>query len=239
MIKELQGNLLHQIRWNKKFLWSSPCRSTIQQQATGKPIANYERRCEKNYLEVGQFFFVLLSPNAVKNRSLCREYTLPWDVMENCAKGWIESDARFGPVSETHGRYSVEVNVASLFEDKTASWIRIVTGVENYVREAMPIQEEERSSVKPAAKSKPILKPSSTSNRIFIPMGQRNGATLKCKGPRTVIASRCQNSLVNYFDTRKLVEKKMPEFLMIELFRNAREFYQRIQDIGQTNWNKN
>ena len=50
--------------------------------------------------------------------------------MENCAKGWIESDARFGPVSETHGRYSVEVKVPSLFEDKTASWIRIVNGVE-------------------------------------------------------------------------------------------------------------
>ena len=27
------------------------------------------------------------------------------------------------------------------------------------------------------------------------------------------------------FDTRKLVEKKMPEFLMIELLRNARKFY--------------
>ena len=186
-------------------------------------------------VEVGQFFFVLPSPNAVKNRSLCREYSLPRDDKENCAKGWIESDARFGPVSETHGRYSVEVKVPSLFEDKTTSWIRIVNGVENDVREAMPIQEEERASVKPAAKSKPILKPSSTSNRIFIPTGQRNASTLKCEDPRTLIASRCQNSLVNYFDTRKLVEKKMPEFLMIELFRNAKKFYQRIQDIGQTN----
>ena len=110
-----------------------------------------------------------------------------------------------------------------------------MNGVENDVREAMPIQEEERASVKPAAKSKPILKPSSTSNRIFIPMGQRNGSTLKCEDPRTFIASRCQNSLVNHFDTRKLVEKKMPEFLVIELFRNAKKFYQRIQDIGQTN----
>ena len=65
--------------------------------------------------------------------------------------------------------------------------------------------------------------------------GTEKWSDIECKGPRTVIASRCQNSLVNYFDTRKLVEKKMPEFVMIELFRNAREFYQRIQDIGQTN----
>ena len=32
----------------------------------------------------------------------------------------------------------------------------------------------------------------------------------------------------------KLVEKKMPEFLMLELLRNAKKFYQRIQNIGQT-----
>ena len=37
----------------------------------------------------------------------------------------------------------------------------------------------------------------------------------------------------NYFDTRKLVEKKMPEFLVIELLRIARKFHQRIQDIGR------
>ena len=56
----------------------------------------------------------------------------------------------------------VEVKVPSLFEDQTTSWIKIVNGVEKYVREAMPIQEEERASVKPAEKARPTLKPSST-----------------------------------------------------------------------------
>ena len=71
-----------------------------------------------------------------------------------------------------HGGYSVEVKVPFLFEDQTTSWIRIVNGVEKYVKEAMPIQEEERASGKPAAKARPILKPSSTSNWNFVPMEQ-------------------------------------------------------------------
>ena len=154
----------------------------------GNLLQNYERRFEKlpedqklsklcseaslNLVEVGQFFCALPSPNGAKNQLLCREYTLPRDEKENCAKGWIESDARFGPVSdikvcETHGRYSVEVKVPSLFKNQTTSWIRIVNGVEKYVREAIPIQEEERASGKPAAKARPILKPSSTSNWKF------------------------------------------------------------------------
>ena len=52
--------------------------------------------------------------------------------------------------------------------------LELLNGVEKCVREAMPIQEEERASGKPAAKARPILKPSSTSNRNFIPTRQRN-----------------------------------------------------------------
>ena len=135
-------------------------------------MQNYERRFEKkknyqktrsyprlcseaslNLVEVGQNFYALPSPNGAKNQSLCQEHTLPRDEKENCAKGWIESDARCGPVSDikvckTNGKYGVEVKVPSFFEDQTTSWIRIVNGFEKYVREAMPIQEEERASGK-------------------------------------------------------------------------------------------
>ena len=51
-------------------------------------------------------------------------------------------------VCKTHGRYRFEVGVPSLFEEQTTSRIRIVNGVEKYVREAKPIQEEERASGK-------------------------------------------------------------------------------------------
>ena len=40
-----------------------------------------------NLVEVGQFFFVLPSPNAVKNRSLCREYSLPETKRKIVQKG--------------------------------------------------------------------------------------------------------------------------------------------------------
>ena len=48
-----------------------------------------------------------------------------------------------------------------------------MSGVEKYVREAMPIQEGEEASERPAAKAKPILKLASTSNPNFIPMKDR------------------------------------------------------------------
>ena len=58
-------------------------------------------------------------------------------------------------------------------KDQTESWIRIVKGIDKFVREAMPIQEEENASGKPAAKARPILKPSSTSGWDFTPIEQR------------------------------------------------------------------
>ena len=101
-----------------------------------------------------------------------------WRSKGTKINGWIQSNVRFGPVSDIkvcnkHGRYSVEVQVQSLFKDQTESWIRIVKGIEEYVREAMPIQEEETASGKPAAKARPILKPSSTSGWDSTPMKQR------------------------------------------------------------------
>ena len=75
-------------------------------------------------------------------------------------------------VCNHNGGYSIEVQVQSLFQDQTVSWIRIVNGIDKFVREAMPIQEEEKALVKPAAKAGPILKPSSTSGWDFIPMKQ-------------------------------------------------------------------
>ena len=140
-------------------------------------------------VEVGQFFYALPSPNEAKTPSFCREYALPQNEEENCAKGYITSDERFGlvldiKVCKTLGRYSVEVEIPSLFEDQTTSWIRIVSGVEKYVREAMPIQEEETASGKPAAKARPILKPSSTSNRNFIPISQRKWSDIEVQRSR-------------------------------------------------------
>ena len=68
---------------------------------TSEDFKNYQmtKFCSEaglNWVESVQFFYALPFPNGVKNPSLCREYTLPRDEGDNCAKGWIESDAWFG-----------------------------------------------------------------------------------------------------------------------------------------------
>ena len=45
-----------------------------------------------------------------------------------------------------------QVQVQPLFQDETASWIRIVNGIAKFVKEAMPIQEEEKTSGIPLQK---------------------------------------------------------------------------------------
>ena len=84
---------------------------------------------------------------------------------------WAKYDIK---VCNHYGRYSIEVQVQSLFQDQTESWIRIVHGIDKFAREAMPIQEEEKkASGTPAAKARPILKPSSTRGWDFTPIEQR------------------------------------------------------------------
>ena len=48
-----------------------------------------------------------------------------------------------------------------------------MNGIDKFVREVIPVQQEEKASGKPAAKARPILKPSSTSGWGFTPMEQR------------------------------------------------------------------
>ena len=107
-----------------------------------------------------------------------RIFTMPRDQQGSRIKGWIQSNVRFGPVLDInvcnhYGRHSIEGQVQSLSQDQTVSWIRIVNGVDKFVREAMPIQEEEKASEKPAAKARPILTPPSTSGWEVTPIEQR------------------------------------------------------------------
>ena len=74
-------------------------------------------------------------------------------------KGWIQSNVRFGPVSDIkvcnhNGRYIIEVQVPSLFQDQTVSCTRFVNGIDKFVREAMPIQEGSESFGETRCKSK-------------------------------------------------------------------------------------
>ena len=82
--------------------------------------------------------------------------------------GWIVKSTRIGPVLNIKGchhddRYSIEVLVQSLFQDRTASWVRIVNGVDKCVTESMLTKKEKDiAAVKPIAKARPRQKPTLT-----------------------------------------------------------------------------
>ena len=53
-------------------------------------------------------------------------------------RGWILKNTRIGPVLDIKvcfqdDRYSIEVQVPSLFQDNTVSWVRIVNGVRDRI----------------------------------------------------------------------------------------------------------
>ena len=96
---------------------------------------------------------------------LCREYTKPRNEEETRVRGWIRKNTRFGlvlniKVCSHDDRYSIEVEVPSTCDDQTAFWVRIVNGVDKFVRESMLTKEEEDvASAKHIAKARPRQKP--------------------------------------------------------------------------------
>ena len=83
---------------------------------------------------------------------------------ETRVRGWIRKDTRIGPflnlyICSKSERCSIEVQVPSLFQDNTVSWVRIVNGFDKYVTESMPpAKEEDIASGKPIVKGRPRQK---------------------------------------------------------------------------------
>ena len=59
--------------------------------------------------------------------------------------------------SPSQEQHTVEILVQSLFQDRTASWVRIVRGVDKYVTESMLTKKEETGE-KSIAKARPRQK---------------------------------------------------------------------------------
>ena len=122
-------------------------------------------------------------------QNLCREYTLPRDEEGTRVRGWILSKTRIGPVLNIkiccrHEQYSVEVQVLSLFQDNTVSWVRIVNGVDGYVTESMPTaKQEDTASGKTIAKARPRQKPTVTLTSISIPVLERKWIDIETQRP--------------------------------------------------------
>ena len=111
---------------------------------------------------------------------LCRENTLLRNDPRTRARGWIRRNTKIGPVLNIHvchpeDRYSIEIQVQSLFRDRTASWVRIVNGVEKYVTETTETfeGEEHRALGKPIAKARPRMKSTITLTPVSVPLHER------------------------------------------------------------------
>ena len=94
-------------------------------------------------------------------------------------RGWIRKNTRIGPLLDTkvcrHGdRYSIEVLVETLFQDRTASGVRIVSGIDKYGTESMQTKEEEHgASGRLDAEGRPRQKPTVTLTSVSIPVLER------------------------------------------------------------------
>ena len=149
-------------------------------------------------------FYTLEFQEAQQMQHLCREYTLPRNEEGTCVRGWIRSKTRIGPVFNLKvcyrdEKYSVEVQVPSLFQDNTVSWVRILNGVDRYVTESMPTAKEENTaSGKPIAKARPRHKHTVTWTSVSIPVLERKSKVFRSvKSNHSIIATWSINSSRN------------------------------------------
>ena len=198
-------------------------------------------------VEVGQFFYTFPSPRGKANHSLCREYTLPRDqkrelVSKDGSRAMYDlAQSRTRKFAIKYGRYSIEVQVQSLFKDQTESWIRIVNGIDKFAREAMPIQEEEKASGETRCKGETNTK---TVINKWLGLYSYGTETMdrhwNTRIQMILLVLKCQNSLLDYFDTvKKLIDKMMEQSIETKLLMNARKSYHTIQDTGQSKWRSN
>ena len=127
-------------------------------------------------VERGPYFYSLETEEGQQMQHVCREYTMPRNEKETRIRGWILKNTRIGPVLNMkvcrhEDRNSIEVLLQSLFQDRTTSWVRLVSGVDKYVTESMLSKEEEdMASVKPIAKTRPRQKLTVTLTSVSIPV---------------------------------------------------------------------
>ena len=64
---------------------------------------------------------------------------MPRNEKETRTRGWIRKDTRIGPVLNIK-KFSItmiDIQIPSLLQDNTVSWVSIVNGVDKYVTESM------------------------------------------------------------------------------------------------------
>ena len=105
---------------------------------------------------------------------------MPRNDPRSRARGWIRKNMKIGPVLNVRvchheDRYSVEIQARSLFQDRTASRVGIVNGVEKYVNETTETMEDEEHGAlgKPIAKARLRMKSTITLTPVSVPLLER------------------------------------------------------------------
>ena len=165
---ELQGNLLQD--YERKF----------EQLSDDQKLSKLCSGAGLKIVEKGHFHITLGAeecPNEMK--SLCREYTLLRNEKASRVRGWILGNTKIGPVLDVKVCLIkiVTVLIESLFRDGTASWVRIVNGINKYVTETTETisleNAEHRAAGRLVAKARPRLKPAVTLSSISVPLRER------------------------------------------------------------------
>ena len=146
-------------------------------------------------VENGQYFMTKDTGDLTQfNTVACRDYTLPREEEASQPKGWIQGNAKIGPVLEVatsylHGKHGVEVRIMSLSRDNTHSWVRISHGSNKFVMNLnnneteIPQDQLEEYALKLSAKdfacrskapAKPQRREPAGSSPRIVPIERRN-----------------------------------------------------------------
>ena len=192
----------------------------IEQSSDNQKLSKLCSDAGLNTVERGQYFITLDTEGPSGMVHKCREYTLPRNDPRTRARGSIRRSTKIGPVVNIHvchheDRCSIEIEVQSLFQGRTASWVRIVNGVEKYVTETTETTEDEehRALGKPIAKARQRIKSTITLTPVSVSLHERKWMDINPKDydHKCFVVSEAMTRLLRYDQTipRAMTEEKV------------------------------
>ena len=245
-----ENSLNHQIFWQQY----------IERIESLSPESKVSRFCEEagfmRVVEVGQYLVTKDTGNFRQVRSVAgREYTLPRDDPASEAKGWIQGNMRIGLVLEVttsfrHFKYGIEIQIWSVNQDNSQSWVRISCGTIKYVvdsnqdnTEILAYPQEDqvpRTSIKVvAARSKAKAKPQPrklVGTTATIPMHERRWIDIEPSEQNLASydLSKKVISLLRRNQTLQREDDGAIEFYRIKFY--LRNHYSQIQHWSDDRW---
>ena len=234
------------LEWWKFFL-TSPLQNSTNAQQQGNLVQEYDRESEQ--LSEDQKLSKLCSDagfEACRNRTILLHTWYRWrkwdvtsmprihnasmrkeDSSERMDSQEYENRSCLGYQSLPSWRSIQYWNYGriSLFRDRTASWVWIVSGIDKYVTESMETKEGGRaySFGENCCRSKTTTEARSD-GVLFLSLYMRESGSTTLLRNMTMIASRCQKPWYDNYDTvNQFIEKKMEQYDSMIFWRNSRK----------------